>query len=192
MQCTVLTIKNYANDALEWNGGNGGYNVNIKNSTFVSDHNRSGFTGTFYATIENSDVDVINSTGNGSNGSHFIIKNSTVDFNNNGSHGLSAGVLHINNSTVNAQGNGGMGITVNNDLEVTNNSVVTVTGNDTKVTSNYAYAAVRLYNDYKFLVDSTSKLYINNNYNTGLYVRQGELTVQNGCRSGNHGKPCGK
>ena len=188
---TVLTIKNYANDALEWNGGNGGYNVNIKNSTFVSDHNRSGFTGTFYATIENSDVDVINSTGNGSNGSHFIIKNSTVDFNNNGSHGLSAGVLHINNSTVNAQGNGGMGITVNNDLEVTNNSVVTVTGNDTKVTSNYAYAAVRLYNDYKFLVDSTSKLYINNNYNTGLYVRQGELTVQNGAVleiMGNHVK----
>src|SRR5699024_331814 len=109
---TVLTIKNYANDALEWDGGNGGYNVNIINSTFVSDHNRSGFTGTFYATIENSDVDVINSTGNGSNGSHFIIKNSTVDFNNSGSHGLSAGNLTIDNSTVTATNNGNCGVVV--------------------------------------------------------------------------------
>lgn len=50
---TVLTIKNYPHNALEWNGGDGGYNVNIKNSTYISDHNRSGFTGTFYATIHN-------------------------------------------------------------------------------------------------------------------------------------------
>ena len=177
---TVLTIKNYANDALEWDGGNGGYNVNIINSTFVSDHNRSGFTGTFYATIKNSDVDVINSTGNGSNGSHFIIEDSTVDFNNNGSHGLSAGALYIKNSTVNAKDNGGMGITVNNELSITNNSVVTVTGNDKKTDANYAHAAMRLYNDYEFLVDESSKLYINNNYNTGLYVRQGKLTVEDG------------
>lgn len=177
---TTLTIKNYANDALEWDGGNGGYNVNITDSTFVSDHNRSGFTGTFYATIKNSDVDVINSTGNGSNGSHFIIEDSTVDFNNNGSHGLSAGALYIKNSTVNAKDNGGMGITVNNELSITNNSVVTVTGNDKKTDANYAYAAMRLYNDYEFLVDESSKLYINNNYNTGLYVRQGKLTVEDG------------
>ena len=107
-----LTIKNYANDALEWDGGNGGYNVNITESTFVSDHNRSGFTGTFYATITDSDVDVINSTGNGSNGSNFIIDNSTVDFNNNGSHGLSAGNLTIrNHSIVNGNDNGMYGIT---------------------------------------------------------------------------------
>ena len=38
---SVLTIKNYPNDALEWDGGDGGYNVNITNSTFISDHNRS-------------------------------------------------------------------------------------------------------------------------------------------------------
>ena len=62
-----LEIKNYKQDALEWNGGDGGYNVNITNSTFISDHNRSGFTGTFYATIDNSTVKVINSLGNGSN-----------------------------------------------------------------------------------------------------------------------------
>ena len=173
-----LTIKNYANDALEWDGGNGGYNVNITDSTFISDHNRSGFTGTFYATITNSDVDVINSTGNGSNGSHFIIENSNVNFSNNGSHGLSAGALTIENSTVTANNNKGMGITVNNEFEVTNNSVVTVTGNAEN--TSYGYAAVRLYNDFDFLVDSTSELYIKDNNNTGLYVRQGNLNVQDG------------
>ena len=173
-----LTIKNYANDALEWDGGNGGYNVNITDSTFISDHNRSGFTGTFYATITNSDVDVINSTGNGSNGSHFIIENSDVNFSNNGSHGLSAGALTIDNSTVTANNNKGMGITVNNEFEVTNNSVVTVTGNASN--SSYGYAAVRLYNDFDFLIDGTSELYIKDNNNTGLYVRQGNLNVQDG------------
>ncbi len=175
---SVLKIKNYPQDALEWDGGNGGYNVNITNSTFISDHNRSGFTGTFYATITNSDVDVINSTGNGSNGSHFIIENSNVNFSNNGSHGLSAGALTIENSTVTANNNKGMGITVNNEFEVTNNSVVTVTGNAEN--TSYGYAAVRLYNDFDFLVDSTSELYIKDNNNTGLYVRQGNLNVQDG------------
>ncbi len=173
-----LTIKNYANDALEWDGGDGGYNVYITDSTFISDHNRSGFTGTFYATITNSDVDVINSTGNGSNGSHFIIENSDVNFSNNGSHGLSAGALTIDNSTVTANNNKGMGITVNNEFEVTNNSVVTVTGNASN--SSYGYAAVRLYNDFDFLIDGTSELYIKDNNNTGLYVRQGNLNVQDG------------
>ena len=175
---SVLKIKNYPQDALEWDGGNGGYNVNITDSTFISDHNRSGFTGTFYATITNSDVDVINSTGNGSNGSHFIIENSDVNFSNNGSHGLSAGALTIDNSTVTANNNKGMGITVNNEFEVTNNSVVTVTGNASN--SSYGYAAVRLYNDFDFLIDGTSELYIKDNNNTGLYVRQGNLNVQDG------------
>lgn len=42
-----LTIKNYKQDALEWGGDDGGYNVNIDGgSTCTSDHCRSGFTGT--------------------------------------------------------------------------------------------------------------------------------------------------
>lgn len=175
-----LTIENYPQDALEWDGGNGGYNVNITDSTFVSDHNRSGFTGTFVATITNSTVNVVNSTGNGSNGSHFDIDDSTVNFNNNGSHGLSAGWLHINNSTVNTKDNHGMGITVNEELEVTNKSIVTVSGNADN--SSYGYAAVRLYNNYPFTVDGTSELYIKDNNNTGLYVRQGNLNVEDGAR----------
>lgn len=76
-----LKIENYNQDALEWDGGDGGYNVNIEGSTYTSDNNRSGFTGTFYAAIDNSRVEVINSRGNGSNGSHFDIQNdSTVNF----------------------------------------------------------------------------------------------------------------
>lgn len=125
-----LTIKNYANDALEWDGGDGGYNVNITDSTFVSDHNRSGFTGTFYATITNSDVDVINSTGNGSNGSHFIIKDSTVDFSDNVSHGLSAGNLTIDDSVVTANNNGICGIIATGKVDIKNKAEVTVTGNE--------------------------------------------------------------
>lgn len=178
-----LTIKNYPNDALEWDGGNGGYNINITNSTFLSDHNRSGFTGTFVATIDNSVVDVVNSTGNGSNGSDFIISNCNkengkyVNFSNNGSHGLSAGELSITDSDVTANNNKGMGIAVNKDLKVINSNV-TVEGNASN--SSYGYAAVRLYNNYDFLVDATSSFHINNNSNTGLYVRQGELTVEEG------------
>lgn len=59
-----LEIRNYPQDALEWDGGDGGYNVNLENSTYISDNNRSGFTGTFYATIDNSKVQVLNSHGN--------------------------------------------------------------------------------------------------------------------------------
>ena len=175
---STLVIRNYPQDALEWDGGDGGYNVNITDSTFISDNNRSGFTGTFYATIKNSDVQVINSKGNGSNGSHFIIEDSTVDFSDNGSHGLSAGELSITNSTVTANGNNGMGIAVGNALSITDNSTVTVTDNATN--ASYGYAGMRLYNNYDFTVDATSKLYIKDNHNTGLYVRQGTLTVEEG------------
>lgn len=125
-----LTIKNYANDALEWDGGNGGYNVNITDSTFVSDHNRSGFTGTFYATITNSDVDVINSTGNGSNGSNFIIDNSNVNFSDNGGHGLSAGNLTIKNrSIVNGNNNAYYGVVVGGTMTMDGTSSLTANEN---------------------------------------------------------------
>src|SRR5699024_480403 len=82
------------------------------------------------------------------------------------------------NSKVTANNNKGMGITVNNSFTVKNNSEVTVTGNASN--TSYGYAAVRLYNDFLSNVDSTSKLYINQNYNTGLYVRQGSFVVADG------------
>ncbi len=107
-----LKIKNYNQDALEWDGGDGGYNVNIKDSTYTSDNNRSGFTGTFYATIDNSTVQVINSTGNGSNGTYYTIQNgSNVTFNNNGNWGISAWRIDMTDeSTLTAMDNGYSGV----------------------------------------------------------------------------------
>ena len=108
-----LTIKNYKQDALEWDGGDGGYNCNITGgSTFTSDNNRSGFTGTFYVTVDDSDVNVINSTGNGSNGSYFTIKNgSDVLFDNSGTWGISAWRIDMSDgSTLTATNNGYSGV----------------------------------------------------------------------------------
>lgn len=115
---SVLTIKNYPHNALSWDGGPK-YITNIVNSTFISDHNRSAFTGTFDVNITNSNVQVINNTGNGSNGSHFYISNSTVNFEKNGSHGLSAGNLSIiNGSIVTCNDNGMYGVTYNSNFEM--------------------------------------------------------------------------
>lgn len=174
-----LTIENYPQDALEWDGGSGkGYNVNIEgNSTYTSDHNRSGFTGTFYATIDDSTVNVVNSTGNGSNGSHFNIKNgSTVDFSGNGGHGLSAGDLTIDHSTVTANNNAYNGIifTGKGEFESAN---VQISG--TKGTS-YWNAGMRLLkpkgeplSHATLNVDAASTVSITENKVTGLFLDAG-------------------
>lgn len=167
-----LTIKNYKQDALEWDGGDGGYNVNITGgSTYTSDHNRSGFTGTFYATIDGSYVNVVNSTGNGSNGSHFNIKNgSVVDFSGSGSHGLSAGNLTIDSSTVTASNNGLTGIIFTGKGEF-KSANVQISG--TKGTS-YWNAGMRLMKANATLdVDSASSISITGNKVTGLFLDAG-------------------
>ena len=165
-----LTIKNYANDALEWDGGNGGYNVNITDSTFISDHNRSGFTGTFGVTAKNSLVKVINSTGNGSNGSHFKFvdckdENKGIYFNNNGSHGLSAADLSIENSTVEANDNGMYGITYTGSMKMDGASKVYVNRN----ALNNSGGGLRANNVGKnSIVNSGSVMEICNNGHNGL------------------------
>lgn len=167
-----LTIKNYKQDALEWDGGDGGYNVNITGgSTYTSDHNRSGFTGTFYATIDGSYVNVVNSTGNGSNGSHFNIKNgSVVDFSGNGSHGLSAGNLTINSSTVTASNNALTGIIFTGKGEF-KSANVQISG--TKGTS-YWNAGMRLMKaNARLDVDAASTVSITGNKVTGLFLDSG-------------------
>ena len=164
-----LTIKNYRQDALEWDGGDGGYNVNIEGgSTYTSDHCRSGFTGTFVVTVDNSKVNVVNSTGNGSNGSHFNIKNdSKVDFSGNGSHGLSAGNLTIDSSTVTAENNGLTGIIFTGKGEF-KSANVHISG--TKGTS-YWNAGMRLMKaNAKLDVDAASTVSITENKVTGLYL----------------------
>ena len=167
-----LTIKNYKQDALEWDGGDGGYNVNIEDgSTYTSDHCRSGFTGTFVVTVDNSKVNVVNSTGNGSNGSHFNIKNkSVVDFSGNGSHGLSAGNLSIDNSTVTASNNALTGIIFTGKGEF-KSANVQISG--TRGTS-YWNAGMRLMKaNAKLDVDDASTVAITGNKVTGLFLDSG-------------------
>jgi len=167
-----LTIKNYKQDALEWDGGDGGYNVNIEGgSTYTSDHCRSGFTGTFIVTVDNSKVYVENSTGNGSNGSHFNIKNgSVVDFSGNGSHGLSAGNLTINSSTVTASNNALTGIIFTGKGEF-KSANVQISG--TKGTS-YWNAGMRLMKaNARLDVDAASTVSITGNKVTGLFLDSG-------------------
>ena len=167
-----LTIKNYRQDALEWDGGNGDYNFNVTGgSKFISDHNRSGITGTFYATVDDSTVDVINSTGNGSNGSHFDIKNgSSVTFSGNADHGLSAGNLSISSSTVTAENNGLNGI-IFTGKGAFKAATVNVSGTKGK---SYWNAGIRLKGAKATLdVDAASKVSVANNQVTGLFLDGG-------------------
>ena len=174
-----LTICNYAQDALEWDGGDGGYNINIVNSTFTSDHNRSGITGTFYATIDGSYVNVVNSSGNGSNGSHFVIKNnSTVDFSGNGSHGLSAVSLSVENSTITANNNGGNGIHVTQGY-TQKASKVYISGNACSISSQWTIPGA-LHLQGESSMDASSLLSIENNRGSGIYLKSGSFTAEAG------------
>ena len=173
-----LTIQNYKHNALEWDGGDGGYNCNITGgSTFTSDNNRSGFVGTFYVTVDDSDVNVINSRGNGSNGSHYDIKNgSNVNFSGNGSHGLSAGNLTVQNSTVTAENNGLTGIIFTGKGEISDHSTVTITGTKGK---SYWNAGLRLMNGNANLTIKDSTVTIKDNAVTGIFCDSGsQLTIE--------------
>lgn len=175
-----LTIKNYKQDALEWDGGDGGYNFNLINSNYMSDNNRSGITGTFVVKASSSNIDVINSLGNGSNGSHFELIDSNVNFLNNGAHGLSAGNLTINNSKVTSDNNGGNGIHVGGLLSVTNSSEVTITNNDCHISSTWTIPGA-LYVKKGGLIDNTTTITITNNNGSGIYVdKNASLTLETG------------
>ena len=77
-------------------------------------------------------MEVTNSIGNGSNGSHYTITDSTVNYSNNGSHGLSAGDLIIKNSTVTAENNGYYGAYSSRNFLVDSTSKLIVTKNSAK------------------------------------------------------------
>ena len=179
-----LEIKNYQQDALEWDGGDGGYNVNITNSTFISDHNRSGFTGTFTAMIDNSKVDVINSTGNGSNGSHFeIVNGSVVNFSDNNAHGLSTGRLTIDNSTVTANGNGGNGVHAGDTLIIKNNAVVEIKKNNCSISSKWTIpGALYVAGAEGSNIDETSTVTITENQGSGILLKDGSLIIEEGAK----------
>ena len=172
---SVLTIKNYGQDAIECGTGSN-YKINITDSTVDLDHNRAGITNTFTVLVDNSTLNVIKSTGNGSNGSHFDIKNdSTVNFSNNGVHGLSAGNLNIEDSTVTANNNGYNGIIFTGKGTI-GNSTVTITGTKGK---SYWNAGMRLFKGNASMdITNNSTVTIKDNDVSGIFCDSGsKLTI---------------
>lgn len=182
---STLIIKNYNQDALEWDGGNGGYNVNLTNSTYISDHNRSGFTGTFYATFDNSTVKVLNSAGNGSNGTYFTIKNnSNVTFENNNSWGISAWRIDMtDNSTLTANNNGYSGVWTR-VLNVDSTCKLYVTENGKKAPTTGTNAGIIFFGNGKYssTIEKGAEVIIKNNAGSGIFTKQKvcNLTILSG------------
>lgn len=195
---STLTIKNYAQDALEWDGGDGGYNVSIKDgSTYTSDHNRSGFTGTFYATIDSSTVKVINSTGNGSNGTYYTIKNnSDVTFENSGNWGISAWRIDMSNgSKLHANSNGYSGIWTR-VLNVDASCSVEVDGNGTKGFAAKTNGGIFFQGNGKIVsvIEKGADVTITNNAGSGIYTAQKacNLTIGSATITNNGTGTCNK
>lgn len=90
--------------------------INVENSSFTSDGNRSGLAAGVetYINIKNSTFDVLNSLGNGSNGGYWDIRDySEVTFKNNVDNGLSTATLNVEDSSIRSTLNGANGIIVN-------------------------------------------------------------------------------
>lgn len=170
-----LEIRNYPQDALEWDGGDGGYNVNLENSTYISDNNRSGFTGTFYATIDNSKVQVLNSHGNGSNGTYYTIKNgSEVLFDGSGTWGISAWRIDMSNkSSLTATNNGYSGIWTR-VLNVDKTCKLDVEENGVKSSSAATSGGIVFFGNgtYKSMIEKGADVTIMNNAGSGIYTKQ--------------------
>ena len=171
-----LTIQNYKQDALEWDGGDGGYNCNITGgSTFTSDNNRSGFTGSFYVTVDDSDVNVINSRGNGSNGSYFTIKNgSDVLFDNSGTWGISAWRIDMSDgSTLTATNNGYSGVWTR-VLNVDKTCTLDVESNGQKAFSAATNPGIFFQGNGKIksTIEEGAKVTIKDNAGSGIYTKQ--------------------
>ena len=122
-------------------------------------------------------MDVINSTGNGSNGSHFVIDHSKVNFNDNGSHGLSAGNLTIkNHSIVTANDNGMYGVTYTGTMSMDGTSVLNAIGN----ASSTSGGGLRAANSTTVsTVESGAKVTIEENLHNGL-ENYGTFTFEDG------------
>ncbi len=193
---STLVVSNYPQDALEWDGGDGGYNLNVTGgSKVVLDHNRSGIAGTFFVKVDASELAVINNRGNGSNGSHFDIANgSEVSFKDNGSHGLSAGKLFVKGSTVTCTGNGLYDITVSNSLNVDGASTLKVNGNKTKASASSGGGLRITKNAKENFIAKGAVVEINNNGGNGLenyadlFIEDGvDLSILQNYEKGNGG-----
>lgn len=155
-------------------------------SKFLIDGANRGYVCSPDIYVENSKFTVQNCTANASNGGLFHAVKSTITYQNNSGHGLSAGQLVLDGATVVAKDNGYCGIVVSGDVDIKNGTTITVSGNawhDDSV--NAAYAGFRLNggstsNTYN--IDGSTTLTITDNYNTGLDVRRGTLTIANGAK----------
>jgi LPXTG-motif cell wall-anchored protein len=118
--------------------------INVEDSSFTSDGNRSGLAVGVetYINIKKSTFDVLNSFGNGSNGGYWDIKdNSEVTFKNNVDNGLSTVTLNVEDSSISSTLNGANGIIVNpGSREVglsSTNSTIFVNKNELKLISQW-------------------------------------------------------
>ena len=156
------------------------------NSTFLIDGTNRGYVCSPDIYVEDSTFKVQNCTANASNGGLFEAVNSEVKFDNNDGHGLSAGNVVIDGSTVTTTNNGYCGFVLSGNLDIKNKSVITVTGNAWHDDSNNAaYAGFRLNGGSTsnvYNIDGSTTLTIADNYNTGLDVRRGTLTIANGAK----------
>lgn len=176
---STLVVSNYPQDALEWDGGDGGYNLNVTGgSKVVLDHNRSGIAGTFFVKVDASELTVINNRGNGSNGSH----------------GLSAGKLFVKGSTVTCTGNGMYGITVGNSLNVDGTSTLKANGNKTKASASSGGGLRITKNARENFIAKGAVVEINNNGGNGLenyadlFIEEGvDLSILQNYEKGNGG-----
>ena len=174
---SAVTISNFPEDAFEWSGNSS--KIEIENSTFVSQSNRSAFTGTNNIYITNSTVEALDSTGNGSNGSNYYIKNSKVNFIGNKIHGLSATDLVLEDSSVvNAKDNGYYGAYSSRKFFVDGTSTLNITGNSGSSDSAGLKLTAGVTDG---IVKSGAIVNITDNYCSGL-SNNGKVTFEEGAK----------
>ena len=167
--------------AIRWNGKNGdtGYGVSMINGTkFTSSGCYSGFVGTLDLLVEDSTLNVLNHSGNGSNGTNYTIVNSTVNFSGNGSHGISAGDLIIKeNSKVTSENNGFYGVYASADFLVDSTSKLIVTKNS----AGGDFAGLKLVSTANGYVEAGAIVTITDNYCSGL-SNNGKCVFEEGAK----------
>ena len=178
---STLTINNYSSNAIAWNGvkddnKNSTYFINITDgSTLTADGNRSGIIGTINVTVDDSTLNVTNSTGNGSNGTYFTIKNgSDVLFDNNGTWGISAWRIDMSNgSTLTATNNGYSGVWTR-VLNVDKTCTLDVESNGQKAPNNTKNPGIFFQGngEFKSTIEEGAKVTIKDNAGSGIYTAQ--------------------
>lgn len=181
-----MTIKNYPQDAIEWDGGSAEYSVNISGgSTVVLDRNRSGFTGSFKVRSVGSTLQVTNSSGNASNGTDFVFDGGVVEFSNNANHAISSINEMSFRGGVNAKinNNGMCAMFINSGkISISGDSVVEVSGNGQleAAKGESARGAINIAGSGASLeVESGAKLTVVDNY-TSAIRNNGRVVIASG------------